>query len=349
MRLPASRLSSLPRWLAALALGGTLLFAVLLLLTAIAPSGPTSAPSSGPSGNGDLAAYLAIIERMRGGESYYPAAHAVLLAEGYGTASVFNWRTPLWPMLLAALPGLVWAQALLGAIAVAAMALIYRMLRHDAGLPAAIVGTSAVALSLAGLMVPESVAFTEIAAGTLILLSVAAYGNRLPWVGLAAALAALFLRELAAPYVLICLGLAWRQNRRPELLALLFGLAAYAAFFAWHALQVTAQLGPLDRAYDSGWLQFGGLGFLLGAAGFNGLLGLAPAWVTALLLPLGLLGLWLAPNGSRAALTLTAYLIAFTIVGKPFNTYWGALFTPLMMLGLAWLVPSLPRARSSPI
>jgi uncharacterized membrane protein YbhN (UPF0104 family) len=33
--------------------------------------------------------------------------------------------------------------------------------------------------------------------------------------------------------------------------------------------------------------------------------------------------------------TVALYLLAFLCVGKPFNNYWGAVYTPLMAFGLA--------------
>ncbi|WP_421758959.1 hypothetical protein [Devosia sp.] len=329
-----TRLAEWPRWVRYAALAAVVLLAVGMLVVALF-SGPvaTTAPSGGP---GDLVSYQRIIARMQAGVGYYPAAHEVLVADGYGTRSVFNWRTPAWPMLLAALPSLAWAQGLLGALALVGVLGVYRMMRADGGPVIAAVAAGGVALSLFGIAVPESVVFSEVAAGTLILVSVATYGNGWRMAGLVAGLAALFLRELAAPYVVVCAVLALRDRRWRELALWGVGLVAYAGYFGWHWSMVAAQLGPMDKAYAEGWLQFGGLGFLLKAAGFNGLLSLAPSWLAALLLPLGLFGLIAWPRGGRAALTLAAYVLLFAVVGKPFNGYWGALFTPLMMLGVAW-------------
>ena len=69
----------------------------------------------------------------------------------------------------------------------------------------------------------------------------------------------------------------------------------------------------------------------------------APLWATAILMPLCLLGLaaWQGAGARRVALTVAAYLVAFAVVGKPFNTYWGALYTPLMMIGLAFVPAAL--------
>ncbi|MBN9040176.1 MAG: hypothetical protein BGP05_20245 [Rhizobiales bacterium 62-47] len=287
-------------------------------------------------GVGDSATYLRIVERMRGGAGYYSAAHQTLLADDYGTASVFNWRTPTWAELLAHLPSIRWAQGLLAGLAMISVLLAYRMLRNDGGPLIAIGTVFALAINFVGLGVEESIVFTEVAAGTLILFSVCAYGNGWRNLGAIAAIVALFIRELVGPYVLICMWLALREKQWKELKLLGVGLAAYFAYFTWHWVMVMHQIGEADRAYSSGWLQFGGLGFVLETAQFNGLLSIVSLGWTALMLPIALLGFVAWPKGLRSGLFVVTYLGLFAIIGKPFNTYWGALYTPVLMLGPAW-------------
>lgn len=329
-----TRLAELPRPLAYLALGLTVAAIAVLLLVALgrAPVVPAGAAAA-PALEGDLVSYQRIIERMRGGADYYTAAHEVLVADGYGTRSVFNWRTPAWPVLLAALPA-GWGQGLLAVLALAGMLMVYRMLREDGGAAVAMLSMLAVGLSLGGIVAPASVVFSEVAAGALILISIAAFGNGWRMIGVLAALLALFLRELAAPYVVVAVVLALRDRRWGEARPWALGLFAYAAYFGWHWWMVSQQLGPMDRAYGDGWLQFGGLGFILATAGFNGLWSLGPVWLPAVLLPLGLLGLWAWPKGTLALATVVVFVVLFAAVGKPFNYYWGALYTPVLMLGL---------------
>jgi hypothetical protein len=331
-------------WLTWLALFGT----------AVLP--PNVGAPAPPGAIGDLATYRRIVEAMRGGEGYYEAAHAALLDGGYGTLSVFNWRTPLNAWLLAALPSLNWGLALGVGLAVVATLLAYRLLRDSAGPLFAGVGLLALLVSLANLGSADAMHFSDITAGTLILLSVVAYGLRLAGPGFVAGALALFLRELAGVYVVVCLVLAIRQRRWAEVGGWLVVLAAYAGYFLWHAQMVAAQLGPLDRAYPDSWLAFGGGAFLLATGAFNGLVKLLPLWVTALLLPLGLLGLTARPAGLRAAATAFAYAALFLVAGKSYNSYWGALYTPLLMLGLPWAAAAirdglavLRRSRSSSV
>jgi hypothetical protein len=337
MRLPETRFAALSPAARLGLLVAAAILGVLLLWTALQPPLPLH-DSQGP---GDRATYAAIVERLKAGESYYPAAHAELLANNYGTLSVFNWRTPLWPTLLAAIPG----SLMLGALAVLALGLAFTLLRRLGDTGFAVIGAAALSLNLVVVLAGSAVYFAEVPAGLLILVSILGYGLGWRWLGIAAALAGLFTRELAAPYVLICVAFALRDRHWRELLALGVGVIAYTGFFAWHAAMVTAQLGPLDRAYADGWLTFGGLDFMLGAAAFNGTFALLPGWVSALLIPFALLGLAAWRDGSRAALTVGLYLAAFLVVGKPFNTYWGAMVTPAMMLGVPWAIVALAEIR----
>jgi hypothetical protein len=197
------------------------------------------------------------------------------------------------------------------------------------------------AAGLVSAVVPRAELACEVWAGVLILISASGYGLRLRGLGVAAALLALLTREIAAPYVVVCVVLALRKRRWAELGAWVVGLIGFAIYYALHALTVLSLIGPADRAYPEGWLQFGGLGFDLGTATFNGLFLLLPVWVTALYLPLALLGLVGGKNSARLAATVLGFLVLFACVGKPDNLYWGSLYTPLLALGLPWVWPAL--------
>lgn len=335
LALPATRLSHLSRPGALAAL--LVLVAAIALLVAIA-AGAAPPPAAAPATRGDVSVYARIVDAMRHGQGYYDAAHAELLKGNYGTRSVFNWRLPALPWLVSFAPSMVVAQIVLVVAAMAGVVLAFRSIESVSGRLTAILAASFAIVSLAFVALPNAALFADIVAGPLIFLSVAAYGARLPVLGFAAALLALFCRELVAPYALVSALFALRERRRAETIAWLVAFIAFVAYFAWHAARVHAEIGPADPAYPDGWLQFGGLAFVLGTAGFDGLLTLAPPWLSAIVLPCGLLGLlaWPGPQGLRAAITVAAYLGLFLFVGKPFDTYWGALYTPLLMLGLAF-------------
>ncbi|MGZ5836364.1 MAG: hypothetical protein ACXWJ5_09190 [Xanthobacteraceae bacterium] len=333
---PTTRLAAMPQRMALAIVSVAFISALGLIL--LAETAPLA--KSVTLEHGDADAYFSILYLMRGGSGYYRAAHEILLAQGYGTTSVFNWRTPAWPVLLALFPSIVWAEVLLVALASIAMIVAHRMIRAAQG--ALLLSIAAILGIIPGLVRiarARGIVFSELATGVLILLSIVSYGNRKWMIGLLAAMAALFIRELAAPYILVCIAFAVCRKNTRELVGWALGLAAYFVYFGWHSLEVMQQFGLAERA-DGGWIRLGGIRFVLETAHFNGLFFLAPLWLTAVLLPAALLGLFAWRQGIRAALTVTVYLCTFAVVGKPSNFYWGALYTPLLMLGLPWSIPA---------
>jgi hypothetical protein len=345
LSLPPTRFAGCDRRLAAGILVVTVLAMLLLLAAGVQYQAPKGA---GSAGDGDMAMYTRIVERMHAGAGYYSATHAELSAGGYGTRSVFNWRLPTLAWLESLLPSLAWSSVILGVAAAGAIFAVSRFARLTADGATQVMTIIALAASLFACATPAAALFTEIPAGVLILASVAAYGLSRWRVGFALALAALFVRELAAFYVLVCVYLALRANRRDELAAWAAGLIAFSAFFAWHYAMVQSMVTPGDHSYATGWIQFGGLPFLLSAMRFNGIFMAMPLWVTAVLAPLCLLGLAAWPASRRAVAAIGVYLIAFAIIGKPFNDYWGAMFTPVMMLGLAFVPAALRDLATAP-
>ena len=99
-----------------------------------------------------------------------------------------------------------------------------------------------------------------------------------------AGIAALFFRELAAPYCVICVALALYDRRGKEFLNWAAGFAAYGVFVAFHAAQVLPRIRRDDAAHESGWLCMGGAAFLISTVQMNAYLLLLPQWVSAIYL-----------------------------------------------------------------
>jgi hypothetical protein len=338
--MPATRFRNIPR-LGAISVALLTLAAMgVLWLVAVKAGAPGGAAAPITQDDGDLALYQRIVQRLHAGEAYYPTVHSELTTSGYGSLSVFNWRTPLYMSAVALAPSLGWAQAVLGILAIGAIVLAYAFFRASADRALAFLLILILVLGLAETAVTGTVLFSEVTAGVLILISVSAYGLKLPWIGLAAGAVALFVRELAAPYIVICAAVAWRERRYRELAGWGIVLIAYAGYFTIHLAMIDGMIGSGDRADPQGWLQLGGLTSVLRTASFNGVLSLLPLPVTAIVLPLGLLGLlaWPGVAGLRVAATVIVYTVLFAFVGKPTNLYWGALYTPLLTLGLPWAV-----------
>ncbi len=288
-------------------------------------------------GAGDLQLYRAEIGRVHAGQSYYAAAAAELPARGYPTRSVFNWRPPLLAWLLGSLPtpaiGRIVLMLLAGACLLAA---VCRFARDGQVGRATLCG-----FLLLGALLPCALdglfVLHEMWAGVLILLSVLAYAFRRPGWGVAAGLAALALRELAAPYCVLCGVLALIERRRFEALVWLVGAAVYGAAYAAHFAAVLPYTSADGALQARQWFSFGGAGFVISAVQVNGFLLQLPQWVSALYLALALIGFasWTAAWGRRAGLTAAMYLGAMAVVGQGVNQYWGALIAPLLCLGVA--------------
>jgi hypothetical protein len=120
----------------------------------------------------------------------------------------------------------------------------------------------------------------------------------------------------------------------------MLGLAMFVALLGYHVTQVQAQLAgtsPVGGAGLAQWLRWGGLDFVLLTGRMNGLLFNAPAgWLWFYLL-LALFGLAQRtdPAARVACLAALLYVLAFAIVGRPENFYWGLLYAPLLPGGLA--------------
>jgi hypothetical protein len=289
--------------------------------------------------SGDNALYRAVAARVSRGEGYYPALGAELLARGYPTRSVFNWRTPLPIWLVAKLPCRGMGQVALGLLGLSVLLLGTELtVREERGrlarvLPVAILLGAPTLLCATS----EMLVMPMLWAGTLIALSACAYGLGWRRLAVAAGLAAPFFRDLALPYALLCAVLAAREHRRRELAIWAAGLLAWTVFFGLHALAVSRVMSPDARAHPQGWVQFGGTAFVVATAQMNPYLVFLPQWVAAIYFVAALFGLagWHTPGGRRIATAAALYVLAFTVVGQKFNVYWGLLTAPLLCFGVA--------------
>ena len=278
-----------------------------------------------------------IVDRVRHGETYYQAAGTELRADHFHVRSVFNWREPLYAWFLAAFPTPIFGQLLLAALAIAMTLLAVRYFLRAGDRLAAALALILLPGASYGAFVPWGATTLEIWAGVLIAISIFAYSADRWLLAVIIALLALFIRELAAPYVVACILLAFMRKRPRELLAWTIGLLLYAAYFAYHVSEVHAHVLPTDAPDAIGWLRFGGLHFILTTAAQHVLFLPLPLWTVAIYLPLSVLGLTTLPGdfGKRTTLTVSLYFLFFAFVGKSFNDYWGFLYSPLLALGFS--------------
>jgi hypothetical protein len=343
-RAETTGFARLTPWQARAVLAAWALLAGICLAMLPVPLPPCDAREES-NNNGDVALYRAEVERVRAGENYYQVAGQELVARGYPTASVFNWRTPLPMWLIGKLPHPLWGKALLGLLALGLLLAAFEASsRQQSNIYR---GALPLVLLMCGPLLPcllgDLYVMPVLWAGMLIGLSVCAYGLERPYLGATAGVAAVFFRELALPYCLLGALLAAWQRRRGELLVWLAGMAGWACFFALHWLEVKQMIGPQAVAHREGWVQFGGLAFVQATMQMNACLLLLPQWVTALYFAAAMLGLagWHSPLGLRTTLTVCLFAVAFSIVGHDFNRYWGLLVAPLVCFGVVRFPASL--------
>ena len=159
------------------------------------------------------------------------------------------------------------------------------------------------------------------------------------WMPVIVIAAALALRELALPFLLLAAMFALWERRWKELAAWSLVLAMFGAGLAWHAFNVSAVQLPGDL-HSPGWA--GGLGLravLLALASTTLLhsMQMQYALVISLFPALG----WLALDGRSgrfAVLLLFGYALMIALFSRSDNFYWGFTMVPAWFAGLA-LVP----------
>lgn len=301
-----------------------------MLLPASAPP-PRRLP---PPGKGDAALYVDIIARLQRGDPYYQACGEELRRGGYPTMSVFNWRTPAHYSLVAALTPAA-ATVVLKVLALVAVLLTgLVLLPHGRGVAA--IGSLVQMGAVASAFRPDAVAVAELWAGVLLALALCAYTRSLPLAGAALGAAALFIRELSAPFCLVATVLALRSRRWRELAAWVVAAAAYAVYFGIHVWQVMAHQQPGDLAHVQSWLGWKGVQFVVATSGVNGWLGFLPAAAIPVFVALALAGAAAPRMPAHARLALLIYLALFTVAGLPFNYYWGFVSAPCFAFALAY-------------
>lgn len=316
------------------------ILAILALLVAWGLTHPPLMPSGQP-GAGDAALYRAVAERVGRGEPYHAAAAAEQRLRGYPLRPFTAMRPPLLAEIGAAI-GPTGADLLLRLLGVATSAAIGMRLFQSLASPTREVAV-VLAASSVGMIAPAGMwVWHELWAGLLVALALACRTERRWGAAVFLGLAATLIRELALPFLPLMAVMAVRTGRRGEAVGWAAAFLCAVLAIAGHALLAVQASGPGDAA-SPGWLAFGGWSFLLTLARHGALLLALPACVTAVALPLALLGwaAWRDPFAERAGATIAVWLCAFLIVGRPDNDYWGFLLAPLLPIGLACALPAL--------
>jgi hypothetical protein len=296
-----------------------------------------------PANRTDQALYGAVTKRMAAGESYYPAMGLELRARGYPTASVFNWRQPTIYVLIARHPFL--AYAIVGIVGLGVVIGTIQLFYKSAPevMIFALIMQIGATLSALG---PISFVLSEAWAGALLAASGLLYARQRHVPAAVLAVAALFIRELVAPYAAVAGVLALRHGRRNEILVWVIGGLTWAGWYAYHAMNATDAMQAGALAHPP-WIQFGGPRFVLATIGFAGWLYLLPTWTSALAAVLLVASPWAPLRATHLKAAVLVYLAFFAVVGQSFNQSWGILAAPIWsigfglgLLGLAVLIQS---------
>ncbi len=290
----------------------------------------------------DSILYLRVADRVEAGVYYYDAAEQELQKLGFERGSTFHWRTPLYAHLLGKLGRPVQRQIALALLSLATSILVGVAMWRLLGIFSGLWSGLTVFASTAWWLYPESPCFTEVWAGLLILLTILFRSMGWPRLGFFTGTLGLFLRELVLPFVVVCLGDAWLRRRWSEAIAWSLCLSAYSVYFLMHEAQVASRQDPLLFYLPSSgpsWFEFGGVPFLLATTRMNYCLSLLPMWCTSIYLPLAVFGLaslcQIDFSGRGMLVGFGGYLVAFLVVGKSFNYYWGWITAPTLSLGFA--------------
>jgi hypothetical protein len=293
-----------------------------------------------PAGAGDAALHLSTIERLRQGEGYYDAVGSELRRLHYPATRVFNWRTPAHFKAVALLSVPV-ARAVLGALALIALALTPVALKREP-IHVMVAGTAAQFGAIGGGLIPAAVGVAEVWAGVLIALSVCAYYQSHWTTAAILGVCAVFMRELAAPYAVVCALLALAAGRRRESCIWIIGGLAYAVYFWIHATEVWAHQLPGDLDQREGWLRWNGLAFILATVKVNGVLAARPHALTVFYTICAIAGALTFRAPRFVAWPVMTYFLLYSFAGQPFNYYWGYTTTPIWAFAAAHGLAVLP-------
>ncbi len=342
MILPDNPLRRLPR-AAALAVMALVLAAMVWSAFAVPGAGAVDAAQQATKSEesiGDFGLYKLIAQKVQAGEPYYKAALSAQRAHNYPTK----------PFVTVRLPTLAWGHSVLGqtgmtvlvcAMMLAVIALFgwrfYRRFhRYE------IVG-GVLILVLSGAAVLNDMAAHShgLVAGLLLSLALLTYQPERWWPSLLLGALALFVRELALPFVILWLGFAIVQKRWREAASVAAVLLVFAAALYAHAQAINALLLPIDKP-SPGWSGMAGPALpLLSLTKLTFLLAV-PTPMGGALAILPLLG-WAATGGrigAFAVLWFAGFLLAMALFARVENFYWIVLVLPAYLAGFAFV----PRA-----
>jgi hypothetical protein len=276
----------------------------------------------------DVEAFRTMVAKTAAGDWFYHAEGETLHRNGYPTASVLNWRLPALYVGLASL-GAAFARIWLG---VTIVVLLIRTGRQLSLMAALAVGNACLFI-----LADAPLYFTETWAGVCLGLSLMASLRSDTVISMGWAVAALSIRELAAPYcVAMTLFAAWQRRWRDVGVWMIGGLF-YAALYAVHIWSWRRAV-PIDaRTHIQSWIAFGGAPFLLENLRVQGLFVVMPRWLMGVVLAAVAIAPWAKSMPQAVRVAGLTYIVFLFVAGQPFNMYWGAIAAPLLATWLAFV------------
>ena len=292
----------------------------------------TSAPASQMT---DLALYRSLLAQVLAGRDYYAAAIEAQRKGNYPVRPFFTVRLPTLTWLIAALSPLGAQVLMLLLVAATIMAWAGHLVYSFSPRHVRIGGIILLPLGFITAMIEPGIWFTEIWAGVLISLSLAPRRPGRWWPSIAAALAAVLIRELALPYLLAMGILAALTGQRREAIGWGIAIGVFAVAVAAHAHVVLALTLP-DDPLSPGWSGHGGWALFMSFCLQMTMLTALPAMLVAVLLPFSFFGwaAWNSPVALRAFVTLSGYTLLIALFARPNNCYWILMVSPILCLGL---------------
>jgi hypothetical protein len=306
------------------------------------PAATMEATSAPEARDADIDLYENIIVGVGNGETYYSVAARELRHGGYPLRPFVAFRPPLLAELLGHLSPFA-GLLMLRTLAAAVMVVWALRLKQATSSPAAL--TIVCLLLAAGIAVygqAKYMSVHEIWSGLLVAFSLGLRKEDRWVAAVVVGLLALLIRELALPYVVVMAALAAWDGKRREAAGWAAAIGVFAIATGFHAAAATAAATVADPV-SPGWGQRGGWGFFVTAIWLTGPLKSAPYSCAAALAPIALLGWagWRDPLAVRAFATLVGYAALMMFFGRPDNFYWALMFTPFLMVGLAFAPRSL--------
>jgi hypothetical protein len=298
--------------------------------------------------NDDLILYAAITARVARGEAYYPVAADEHRKGNYPLRPFITMRLPTLAVIAAAL-GTATMTALLYVLVLATLLAWRQRLRNQYSDPGR--RNSALGLLLAGMIVAfwrEFIVLHELWAGILLAL---AFGLHRPAKWLPSAMiagCALFIRELALPFILLMGVFAMCDRRWREVVTLTGIVALFALVMDNHAQHVAAVTSLADPA-SPGWANFGGWQSFVRTMQMPSVLRAFPQPVGSVFVILSLFGWasWRSRTGLFGTLLFAGYGLFFMALGRPDNFYWGFIVVPTFLIGLTFLPQAVADLRAA--